>query len=365
MNFYLSIFIALAASSLLAAEDITQVATKNLDDERQSEEADQVPNDAVAVPTIRFDTVYELDERGNPRPVPIEADWDASVNTPHHLLSDEAKLMVDVRPVGRFDNWDGSVDAFVFSRSDDREMTIHGGSAPQVGFESSTGANTGIRLRASRGLSVDGANDLRAEYAWLGARGKEIFSGQTGGNFYDYTYEAKFHSLESNLVISNDEKWNGINALLGFRYITMNDSLDLSDRINSNSFRDRQEAKNRMIGPQLGFNVTRNWDNVFLNASVKAGFFLNRVDETGPAFSGPRPIGSIAPRFARSDNAYSTLGEYDLSLGYRINDRSTIELGVFGMSFSKASQVRNSWGSPSETQRSTYLGLSAATSYDF
>ena len=63
--------------------------------------------------------------------------------------------------------------------------------------------------------------------------------------------------------------------------------------------------------------------------------------------------------------AFSTLGEYEVDFGYRITERASIGLGLYGMALNKTVAASKAWGSPSDAESIGYLGLSLAMDYDF
>lgn len=304
---------------------------------------------------ILLNTSYELDESGNLRQASV--DW-------NEMIVDEIESPVVEEDRRRFENWEGSLDILALSRDDDRGIVSTYGADPDIRFEIGSGGNAGLRLRASHGIDSTSANNGRLEYAWIGVGGEDVVTDSSGSNGLEYSYGSKLNSMESNVVVSKDSS-RGFSALLGGRIVMMNDSLDMVDWSNTYRTQERQEARNRMFGLQLGFRRTWIWEYVYVGLSFKAGAFYNHYTQTGPEFSGTRLIGVAVPDYDSSDGALSTLGEYELELGYRMTDRASVGLGLFGMTYNQTVEVGNAWGAPADPDSTRYVGLALAMDYDF
>ncbi|MEL6105789.1 MAG: BBP7 family outer membrane beta-barrel protein [Planctomycetota bacterium] len=263
-----------------------------------------------------------------------------------------------------------SIDALFLARDlDEFSVALTDVSGPVQTERLSHGLTPGLRARGVVNLT----GSLLLEGVYLGAHQWETDS--TTGNLVPasgdtlaavQSYEARLDDYQINVIHRGGGGAWGF--LWGLRYSDHRDSfsLDLSGQLAGppvtarNPLRLQGRTQNQMIGLQLG--ADRRWTcGAFeLFGSAKLGVLHNETEQTGLSYSGSVDVSSnpaSIPTFLSEDEEVSAMGDFEVSLRYRITENVAASFGYQGLVFSEMVNVANQNGLAADPDTLSYHGI--------
>ncbi len=263
---------------------------------------------------------------------------------PHRLIIDDKKL---APPLPRVPStWQASAGLLAASRQDE-DILIDG-------QELGTGVNGGVRLS----LANQSESQDRTVNAWdviaIGFNGDDTQGYDPHLLFtpYPYRYEASFASVESNAIHRTQYKRRVRQQFLGIRYIDQSDFIETTGPF-FDSLPMRQEAHNRMLGLQAGFDQSWSSGTRFrFSWGAKAGVFYSSADQAGYVYDG-------------TANSLPLLLDCHADLALRIFEQAYLGIGLIGLRLDDQYQSRFAWQAPQSTHQLTILGMQLGFDYTY
>ncbi|MFN0055778.1 MAG: BBP7 family outer membrane beta-barrel protein [Planctomycetales bacterium] len=136
-------------------------------------------------------------------------------------------------------------------------------------------------------------------------------------------YNSTIYTTEANYL----QSISGMTLLAGFRYVRLNEGLDLNSRVDAlNSSSDYTvKVKNNLIGGQLGLGFSQQWDRLVVDLLGKFGVFANVAQQNTQLWD----VNNTVLRRNWADNTISTsvLGEIALNGTYHVTDWLSVRAG--------------------------------------
>ncbi|MEO1523902.1 MAG: BBP7 family outer membrane beta-barrel protein [Planctomycetota bacterium] len=263
-----------------------------------------------------------------------------------------------------------SIDALFLARDlDEFSIALTDVSGPVQTEGMSHGLTPGLRARGVVNLT----GSLLLEGVYLGTHQWETNS--TTGDLVPasadtltaiQSYEARLDDYQINVVHRGGGGAWGF--LWGLRYSDHRDSfsLDLSGQIAGppamarNSLQLRGNTQNQMIGLQLG--ADRRWKcGAFeLFGSAKLGVLHNETEQNGLSYSGSVDVSTnpaSIPTFLSEDEEVSAMGDFEVSLRYRVTENVAASFGYQGLVFGEMVNVANQNGLAASPDTLSYHGI--------
>ena len=224
-----------------------------------------------------------------------------------------------------------------------RDITVDpdgpGGVAPQSVYDYYDGAD-GFRVR--RDLSFQGIEANLFSFGWMGAcrtgsRCNQGLGGRGLGHKFHKNSNRRFGGAGG--ALSRGGNSVQVATSHGFRWFQLEDEFEFAADINA--IPDYQpddlflntDVENNLFGYQFGSRLTYSLTNrLLLNVGGKFGIYANNVDArqrigTQDVLAYITASGADDIDTYDSDTVFSTLGELDLGLGYRVNNAWTVTGG--------------------------------------
>ncbi|MFG0254442.1 MAG: BBP7 family outer membrane beta-barrel protein [Rhodopirellula sp. JB053] len=172
--------------------------------------------------------------------------------------------------------------------------------------------------------------------------------------------EASFRNFELNWL--SDPSVLGTRWVAGLRHLQYDDSLREAYVLDTGGGPVNEtalgEAENRLFGPQFGLDLDIAVERTLLQFGGKLGFFNNRTNQTGPAYTDALVIdGTPESTFETDADEFTFAAEIDVLLQQSISRCFAMHVGYQGLYLDNVVQSASQVGGPSEGETLWLHGL--------